>query len=287
MASVVILVLVSAAGLAAESNLRLMFEHILKADTVWLLLIIAAQSFAYWSYIVPYKYVFNISYGDALKHSFEGFHPFRFGGGFFYDYQCHKTVTGRAKVIYLGLWEYAALAPAILIAAIYSYVYRLIPVPVSLPWIIGVPGGAIIFCFILALRNRIHSHPRTKRTLNLIHNLLASENINRTFVLLSGMAMYWLGEIFALYGALRLFNINLSWFAILIAYATGYLITRRSLPLGGAGIVLLTLSLALHVVGLTLSMALLAAMAYQLSNLIIPLVYHRLLPAKALSLKPS
>ena len=280
--SVVILVASTAAGLAAASGLRSVIEHILRADAIWLTLIIAAQSIAYWSYVVPYKYVFNISYRDALKHSFEGFHPFRPGGGFVYDFKCNRTAAGRAKVIYLGMWEYAALAPAILIAAIYAYLNRLIPATVSVPWIVGIPAGAVLFFFVLSLRKRISGHPKARRTLNLIHHMLATENLKHTLILLSGMAIYWAGEVFALYGALRLFNIRLGWFAMLIAYASGYLITRRSLPLGGAGVVLLTLSLALHVVGLTLPVALLAAMAYQISNLVVPMIYRRLLPASPL-----
>ena len=275
---VVLLVLITAVGLIVASGVRTVIADIIKADAAWLLLIIGAQSFAYWSYVVPYKYVFNISYRDALKHSFEGFHPFRPGGGFVYDFKCHKSVRGRARVIYLGLWEYAALAPAILIAAIYAYFYKLIPSQVSLPWIIGVPAGAILFLLLLSFRSHIHNHPKTKKTLNVIHQMLVKENLRHTLILLSGMAFYWIGEVFSLYGALKLFDINLGWIALLIAYASGYLITRRSLPLGGAGVILLTLSLALHVVGLALPVAVLSAMTYQIANLIVPMVYRRLLP---------
>ena len=275
---VVILVLASATVLIIASGVRSVIADVFKADVAWLLLIIAAQSFAYWSYVVPYKLIFNISYKEALKHSFEGFHPFRPGGGFVYDFKCHKSVKGRAKVIYLGLWEYAALAPVILVAAVYAYLFKLMPSQISLPWIFGVPAGAIIFYLLLTLRGYFHNHPKTLKTLNVIHQMFVEDNPTHKFILLSGMALYWLGEILSVYGALKLFDINLGWVPLLIAYASGYLITRRSLPLGGAGVILLTLSLTLHVVGLALPVAVLAATTYQIMNLIIPMIYRRLLP---------
>ena len=132
--AVIALVLISAIWLIIVSGLRRVVADVFRADAIWLLYIVLAQSFAYWSYVIPYKYVFDITYHDALRQSFTGFHPFRAGGGFVYDIKSHKTINGRAKVLYLGLWEYAALAPAVFIAAVYSYSDRLIPTQLSLPW---------------------------------------------------------------------------------------------------------------------------------------------------------
>lgn len=105
--------------------------------------------------------------------------------------------------------------------------------------------------------------------------MLKQQNPKELIMLMAGMLLYWTGEIFALWGALQLFDIRLGWFALLIAYATGYVVSRRSLPLGGAGLILITLALSLHWVGAALSVALLAALAYQVSNLVMPAVYRR------------
>ena len=275
--AVIALVLISAIWLIIVSGLRRVVTDVFRADVIWLLYIVFAQSFAYWSYVIPYKYVFDITYHEALKQSFTGFHPFRAGGGFVYDIKSHKTISGRAKVLYLGLWEYAALAPAVFVAAVYSYADRLIPTQLSLPWVIGVPAGLIVFILALASRGRIRNHPAIKQTLNLIHHMLFDESPRNTLVLVVGMVMYWFGEVMTLYCALQLFDLSLGWFAMLIAYASGYLITRRSLPLGGAGVVLITLSLALRFVGLKLSYAVLVAVTYQVANLAIPLIYGKIL----------
>ena len=51
---------------------------------------------------------------------------------------------------------------------------------------------------------------------------------------LVGTALYWAGDIACLWGALELFgNPRLSVPALIVGYATGYVLTRRSLPAGG------------------------------------------------------
>ncbi len=253
------------------------FKNLLSADAVWLLLIIGAQSIAFWAYIIPYKHMFKLSYKDAAVHSFEGFHP-TLGGGVSYDLKTH--LGQRARVYYLGLWEYAVLAPAVLIAAIYGLINGGVPSPLSLPWIIGVPTGFALFGIVLFFRHRIANHfPKTKRILNFMAGLIKQQNVKGVLFLMGGMLLYWTGELFSLWGALRLFDVHLSWFALLLAYATGYVISRRSLPLGGAGILLVALALSLYWVGAALSVTLLVALAYQVFNLITPAVYRKLVTA--------
>ena len=55
----------------------------------------------------------------------------------------------------------------------------------------------------------------------------------------------------------------------MLAYATGYVVTRRSLPLAGAAITEVLLTFALHWVGVPLGPALAAVATYRLFNLIL------------------
>ena len=55
----------------------------------------------------------------------------------------------------------------------------------------------------------------------------------------------------------------------MLAYATGYVVTRRSLPLAGAAITEVLLTFALHWVGVPLGQALAAVATYRLFNLIL------------------
>ena len=88
-----------------------------------------------------------------------------------------------------------------------------------------------------------------------------------------GTGLYWAGDIACLWGALAFFgNPPLSVPALIIGYATGYVLTRRSLPAGGAGVVEIALTFALYWVGLPFGRALLGVVIYRLFNLWLPIV---------------
>jgi uncharacterized membrane protein YbhN (UPF0104 family) len=59
---------------------------------------------------------------------------------------------------------------------------------------------------------------------------------------------------------------------LIIGYATGYAITRRALPLGGAGVIEALLPFALGWVGIALAPALVAVFAYRIANLWLPMI---------------
>ena len=89
-----------------------------------------------------------------------------------------------------------------------------------------------------------------------------------------GSAVYWFGDIFCLWACLKAFephgspNISL----LLLGYATGYALTRRTLPLGGAGAVDALLPFALSWCGISLAAAVLAVFTYRIFNLWLPIV---------------
>jgi uncharacterized membrane protein YbhN (UPF0104 family) len=81
-----------------------------------------------------------------------------------------------------------------------------------------------------------------------------------------GTALYWAADITALYAGLRTFGLDPSTGKVIIAYATGYAATRRSLPLGGAGITEVLMIYALYWVREPLAPALGAVVAYRAFN---------------------
>ena len=88
-----------------------------------------------------------------------------------------------------------------------------------------------------------------------------------------GSAVYWFGDIFCLWACLQAFthgspDISL----LLLGYATGYALTRRTLPLGGAGAVDALLPFALSWCGISLAAAVLAVFTYRIFNLWLPIV---------------
>jgi uncharacterized membrane protein YbhN (UPF0104 family) len=99
----------------------------------------------------------------------------------------------------------------------------------------------------------------------------------RNFGALLGFPLYWAGDLLTLYACLRAFDSDLGLAALVLAYATGYVATALPLPVGGAGGVDAALTLTLHVVGLPLATALLAAVVYRGVSFWLPI-----LPAVAL-----
>ncbi|HET9174426.1 MAG TPA: lysylphosphatidylglycerol synthase domain-containing protein [Candidatus Saccharimonadales bacterium] len=264
-------------AVASVAGRHVVFIHLLNASVVWLVLLFASQILAYWAYTVPYRDIYYLSRREAITHAFEGFQPYRPWGGFVYDMNLHKPSGGQVNVFYLSMWEYAVFAPLVLIAAITAYVRGTVNPALTLPWIIGVPAGAILFMLLAWQQKRLQRFPKLHKLVNLLVDMLRCQPLLHMVRIIVGMLLYWIGECVALWAALQLFRTPMEWTPLVIAYATGYAVTRRSLPLGGAGVVLVAVSFALYWVGAPLAQALLAALAYQISNLLMPILVRPLL----------
>jgi uncharacterized membrane protein YbhN (UPF0104 family) len=84
------------------------------------------------------------------------------------------------------------------------------------------------------------------------------------------MALYWVGEIACLGFALACFGVQIWVPALVVAFSTGYAASRRSLPLGGAGVTEALLTIALIAVHVRAAHALFAVIAYRLINFLAP-----------------
>src|SRR5262249_35374715 len=65
----------------------------------------------------------------------------------------------------------------------------------------------------------------------------------------AGAAVYWAGDVACLWAALHPFGATVSVAAVVLAHAVGYVLTRRTLPLAGAGIVEVLVPLTLLAAG--------------------------------------
>jgi uncharacterized membrane protein YbhN (UPF0104 family) len=88
----------------------------------------------------------------------------------------------------------------------------------------------------------------------------------------AGFVVYWAGDILTLYAALRAFGITPGIAALVLAYATGYVITALPLPAGGAGATEATLASALHLIGVPFGPAVLAAVVYRVFAFWLPII---------------
>ena len=140
-------------------------------------------------------------------------------------------------------------------------------------WIIGVPLGTLI---VLGLRRRYRQVGRPESWWSPVRRLL--DAVEQTFgvvrswpdgpLAMVGMGVYWTADIASLAVCMAVFTHRHPLGpALVVGYATGYALTRRSLPLAGAGAVEALLPFALNWVGYPLATAILAVMAYRLFNL--------------------
>jgi uncharacterized membrane protein YbhN (UPF0104 family) len=90
--------------------------------------------------------------------------------------------------------------------------------------------------------------------------------------MLAWAAVYWLGGILSLWGALRAFGVDLHAAATVLAFATGYAAQIVPIPFTATGGVDAAMTFALTAVGAPLAAALLAVVAFRVFAFWIPLV---------------
>jgi uncharacterized membrane protein YbhN (UPF0104 family) len=257
---------------------------------IWLAIAFAGEIVAYLGYTFAYREVaraeggaeFEVPKAAALVAS--GFGVFVYGGGFAVDREALRRAglsrtEARRRVLGLGVLEYVVLAPAAVVAAALVYARKQDVSPsLTLPWVIGVPAGTVLALLALRFRERICRWPaigdplgHALHGLRLVLTMLASRS-GIAFAV-TGILLYWAGDIFCLWSTLHAYSARTPPVAqLIVGYATGYAATRRSLPFGGAGVVEALLPFALGWLAIGLGPALLAVFAYRVINLWLPMI---------------
>jgi uncharacterized membrane protein YbhN (UPF0104 family) len=270
------------------------FERVLDLgshfDGMWLPIAFGFEVAAYAGYIIAYREIVRVEGGPSMGLGragaivAAGFGVFVIRGGFVVDRVALEQAgieprVARIRVLGLGALEYAVLAPAAAVAAM-IVVARGVTNPglgFTLPWVIAVPLGIAAAVLALAYRDRVQGRSGWRNIvchgLDALHMLrrLAEQPSEHSGAFL-GTALYWLGDIACLWACLRTFHETPDLAALVIGYATGYALTRRTLPLGGAGTVEALVSFALAWTGVPLANAVLAVCAYRFFNLWLPVL---------------
>ncbi|HWX75368.1 MAG TPA: lysylphosphatidylglycerol synthase domain-containing protein, partial [Solirubrobacteraceae bacterium] len=200
-------------------------------------------------------------------------------GGFSIDQRLMRGEGASSReatvsVLNLGALELATLAPAAWVCSLLLLSDERVRDGVTLPWAIGVPAGLVLALVVaphLSSRALARHGPLGRalsRLLDALSLLVRQLRHPLRFRLAwLGMCTYWACEILSLWAALRLFGIKTSADVVVLAYATGHVLTPRSLPLSGVGVTELLLSLALNSCGVPLAAAVPAVYAYRLALL--------------------
>jgi uncharacterized membrane protein YbhN (UPF0104 family) len=200
--------------------------------------------------------------------------------------------SARVRVMALGTFEWAILAPCACITAIVLLAEHANIMPSLLwPWALAVPPAGALALWVSKPSRSRWIHERGGRRLELLVQMLEAIDGVRCMVTDDplgklgawlGISVYWAADMAAFWGALRTFGMDLSVGKLIIAYSTGYAATRRSLPFGGAGATEALMTYALYWVREPLAPALAAVMLYRLFNFLLiaapAVIAHRQLP---------
>jgi uncharacterized membrane protein YbhN (UPF0104 family) len=274
------------AGAAGFVNVA---SHIRHANTYWLPFAIVGAVAGHVGYTFAYREVAHVGRGvrlGALRAGAivaAGFGMFTPRGGFAIDIEALEDLgvprdEARVRVLGLGSLEYAVLSAGALVCAILLLLdHYPAQRAVTLSWAIGVPVGTVLALIAVRSRKWIcrgrigrHLGPPLD-AIAIVGQIVASPRRHGAAAFM-GMAVYWAGEVFVLWVCLAAFTRHTpSVLAVVVGYATGYALTRRTLPLAGAGAVEALMPFALTWVGFGLAPAVLAVFAYRIVNLWLPL----------------
>jgi uncharacterized membrane protein YbhN (UPF0104 family) len=259
----------------------------------WLALVVGGELLAIPAYAGLYRKVAELEGGPRtslpllVRLVIAGFGPFAPDGGFALDKRALEALENDAhsaavRVLGLGALEWALLAPAAWVSAIVLVAtndHRTMP-SLLWPWIIAVPIGFGVGLW-LAVPERTERISEGKgrwrkplgkalRGVGVLRKL--TKDLARSWIAWGGTALYWALDIAAFYGALRFIGLHPNMGETILAYATGYALTRRSMPFGGAGVTELLMTAALHWAGQPIAPALAAVVVYRVFNFVLPAV---------------
>lgn len=257
----------------------------------WLLVALGGELLSTLAYMVAYRAVMHFDQGPwlpltlALRVVSLGFGPFVPAGGFDVDQRALQNVHGdrhvvSTRIFAMGALEWGVLAPAACVAAIALLVHG-DPRPmksVLWPWALGVPAGFVIGFYVVFRicrggidENRSGLRGSLGRAVRGAWMLSELPREPRNgWPALFGMILYWSLDIASFYGAVRFVGLHTNLGEVVLAYATGYALTRRTMPFGGAGITEALMTFALHWVGQPIPASLAAVVVYRLFNFVLP-----------------
>jgi hypothetical protein len=262
----------------------------------WLAICLVAQLAAYAGYVLTVRDMARVDDGAGLdleasaKAVVAGFGVFtatRSSGGFAVDYWAFREAgAGKRdavrRVLGLGFLEYVVLSLSALGASalLFFHLDGYERPSITLPALLVVPVLAVAFWLTSPKRARRLARPRRGRVQRLFADSVAGATTVRELLRrprghtlgVLGTVVYYAGDIFCLWAALRLMDSRLPIAALVLAYTGGYLVTRRALPAGGAGFVEVALTVALVGMGAGLAHALLGVVVYRVFNFWLPIV---------------
>jgi hypothetical protein len=272
---------VAMGALAGWPAISMRLRHL----SVWFLpLALLSHVSAYAGYLVAHYHVINrartpaVGWRRSVQMVVIGFGGWLVGGGFTVDRRALQATgvspsDASISTIALGLLELLVLTPTAWVCALVLADHASISASETIPWLLGVPLGFIIVLStaLLAPKQTQAEAGALRRGLNLLGiatraSLRLLVRPDRGPMAVGGIVLYWTADIVSLWAALRFFSSSIGVPELILAYATGYVFTRRTLPFAGAVIIEVLLAVSLWTVNVPFATAVLAVLLYRLSD---------------------
>jgi hypothetical protein len=291
LAITLVLPVAAAIGMASVAGYGAVSARLAHADWLWLLPALGAVIVGFAGYYLAYGGLYRVQHGlRPLRGTLFALAAAAFGGVMA---SCSGSVDRRAlcaagasdrdarvRIVALGAFEYGVLTVIVCPAAIAALALgRALPRPdVSWPWAIAPIPCAVL---VLAVAHRLAPSLRERSGVSgaigvafdaaLLTVALLRRPWRSGFAAL-GMGLFWAGDLVALWAATAAFGVRMDGLALIVGFATGMLLTRRSAPFGGAGLLLVALVPALwYGAGVPFAAAALGGAAYHLLTVWVPL----------------
>lgn len=248
----------------------------------WLIPItLVAHVAAYGGYLIAHHQVVNrsavaVGWRRGAQLMVIGFGAWLPGGGFSVDRRA-LTAAGLERAdadlsaIMLGLLELLVLTPVAWFCALLLLGHRSISASYTVPWIAAVPVGFLLALAAAPFATVPAGAGWARRAVGQLGAgtraclaLLAAPR--RGGFAVAGIAAYWAADVVAFWAALAFLGVHIGTDRLILAYATGYVFTRRTLPFAGAAVVEALLTVSLVAAGVPLASAAIAVFVYRLSD---------------------
>jgi uncharacterized membrane protein YbhN (UPF0104 family) len=256
--------------------------------SLWFLLAVVAEAVSFAGYVEAYRGVAQVDGGRrlplrrAIRLVAIGFGAFLAKGGGALDARAlsegEDDDRGEVRVLALDALEHAPLAPAACLAsvALLASGNHTPGFDFTIPWAVLVPLGGVLAVWGVRRRDRLAGRGgwrgwlrRLLDGIDLLFHL--ARDWRASWGAFLGATVYWAGDVACLWLCLEPLGAAPALGAIVVAHAEGYVLTRRTLPLAGAGIVEIVLPLTVCAAGAPLADAIVGVLVYRVLNLWLPL----------------
>jgi uncharacterized membrane protein YbhN (UPF0104 family) len=278
-----VLYLAGGLGLSYVAGFDSVWHAAQRPSWPWLAASLGGVALAFGGYYFGYRGVGKIEGGpDDLSHADRlavvaaGFGGFLAHGGTGIDRAVMRAAGGskreaKVRVTLLGGLEHGILAIPCSVAAMVLLFEgsRKPPLDFTIPWAVGpAVGFAVAYWAARRYRDRLRERDGWRGKLSILldatHLVAALFRHPRRYAgAISGMLLYWLADMWALWAALAAFGFRMNGATLMVAFGTAMIVTRRTGPLGGAGILDVALAATLWYCGVPWPAAILGTYSYR------------------------